>query len=109
MPWKEVTLMSLRKEFVTLAMTKGTNIARLCHRFEISRKTGYKWLKRYREEGEAGLTDRSRRPRNPPNATPLAMEQAVLKVREAHPAWGGRKIRARLEALGMWMSQSLAP
>ena len=100
MSWKEVTLMSLRMEFISLAMAKDRNMTQLCHRFEISCKTGYKWLKRYQKKGEAGLADRSRRPSNSPNATPLAMEEAVLGVRDLHPAWGGRKIRARLEALG---------
>ncbi len=100
MPWKEVKLMSLRMEFISLAMANGRNMAELCHRFEISRKTGYKWLNRYRAKGEAGLADQSRRPRNSPKATPLAMEGAVLIVRGFHPAWGGRKIRARLNALG---------
>ena len=42
MPWKTVSLMSLRKEFVTLAETGVTSISELCRRFDISRKTGYK-------------------------------------------------------------------
>jgi len=100
MPWKEVTLMSLRKEFIMLATDEGANISRLCCQFEISRKTGYKWIHRYRAEGETGLADRSRRPRKSPHKTPKAMEDAVLNVRGDHPAWGGRKIRSRLEALG---------
>ena len=100
MPWKLETPMSQRKEFVSLALTDGANMSRLCHRFEISRKIGYKWLGRYREAGEAGLADRSRRPRHSPGATQEALVAAVLAVRAAHPAWGGRKIRARLQALG---------
>ncbi|MFZ5448444.1 MAG: IS481 family transposase [Thermodesulfobacteriota bacterium] len=100
MPWLQVTLMSQRKEFAQLAMVDGANMARLCRSFNISRKTGYKWLARYLREGEAGLRDRSRRPRASPWLTPPALEEAVLGVREAHPAWGGRKIRARLQALG---------
>ena len=44
MPWKQVTPMSQRKELVSLALTDGANMARLCRRFEISRKIGYKWL-----------------------------------------------------------------
>jgi transposase InsO family protein len=100
MPWKLETPMSQRKEFVSLVLTDGANIARLCRRFEISRKIGYKWLGRYREAGEAGLADRSRRPRHSPGATQEALVAAVLAVRSAHPAWGGRKIRARLQALG---------
>jgi transposase-like protein len=63
MPWLQVTLMSQRKEFVKLAMVDGANMARLCWAFNISRKTGYKWLARYLREGEAGLRDRGRRPR----------------------------------------------
>lgn len=100
MPWKLETPMSQRKEFVSLALTDGANMSRLCHRFEISRKIGYKWLGRYREAGEAGLADRSRRPRHSPGATQEALVAAVLAVRAAHPAWGGRKIRARLQAQG---------
>jgi len=100
MPWLQVTLMSQRKEFVKLAMVDGANLARLCWGFNISRKTGYKWLARYLREGEAGLRDRGRRPRGSPWVTPPVLEEAVLGVREAHPAWGGRKIRARLQALG---------
>ena len=100
MPWLQVTLMSQRKEFVQLAMVDGANMARLCRGFNISRKTGYKWLARYLGEGEAGLRDCSRRPRGSPWVTPAVLEEAVLRVREAHPAWGGRKIRARLQALG---------
>ena len=102
MPWLQVTLMSQRKEFIKLAMVEGANLAHLCRGFNISRKTGYKWLARFLGQGEAGLQDRSRRPRVSPGATPQCLEGAVLQVREAHPAWGGRKIRARLQALG-WM------
>jgi transposase InsO family protein len=92
--------MSQRKEFIKLAMVDGANLARLCQGFNISRKTGYKWLARYLGGGEVGLQDRCRRPRASPWVTPPEMEAAVLGVREAHPAWGGRKIRARLQALG---------
>ena len=100
MPWKHVTPMSQRKEFVSLAMVDGVNISQLCRRFEISRKTGYKWLARVRAEGETGLADRSRRPRRSPRTTPRGLEEAVLQVREVHPAWGGRKLRVRLQAQG---------
>ena len=103
MPWQQVTLMSQRKEFVVLAMVDGANMAHLCQRFGISRRIGYKWLARYLKEGEAGLFDRCRRPRASPGVTPAALEEAVLRVREDHPAWGGRKIRARLQALG-WVA-----
>jgi len=53
--------MSLRQEFVPMALQAGVSMSELCRRFEISRKTGYKWLRRYRAEDLCGLADRSRR------------------------------------------------
>jgi transposase InsO family protein len=101
MPGKEVGVMSLKKEFVSLA-TNGNdcNFSQLCTRFGISRKTGYKWIKRFIRYGEDSLIDQSRRPLNSPSKTPQQMEQAVLMVRDQHPAWGGRKIKRRLENMG---------
>jgi transposase len=72
----------------------------LCDRFGISRKTGYKWLERFRVEGAVGLKDRSRVPRTSPTRTSASIEAKVLKIREKHPVWGGRKIRRRLFDLG---------
>jgi transposase InsO family protein len=68
----------------------------LCKRFEISRRTGYKWLARYRAEGEAGLADRSRRPYRMRQPTSSKTEKTVLALRDAHPMWGARKLRRRL-------------
>ena len=85
MPWKEETLMSLRLDFVRLAELSGANMSQLCDRFGISRVTGYKWLERYQEQGLAGLHDRSRRPHASPNRTATSVEEAVLRVRDAHP------------------------
>jgi transposase InsO family protein len=101
MPWKEVSAMSLKKEFVFLA-TNAINCKfnHLCTRFGISRKTGYKWIRRFLEGGEDGLIDRSRRPLSSPCKTSPEMEQAVLMVRKRHPVWGGRKIKRRLENMG---------
>jgi transposase InsO family protein len=87
MPWRELSIMEQREEFVRLALTPGANRSELCRRFGISREAGYKWLRRYRAEGAGGLADRSRRPHSSPLRTPQAMEAQVL-----HNAWGGRKI-----------------
>ena len=101
MGWKESNLVSLRSEFVRLALVEGVNRSQLCERFGISRKTGYKWIQRYCESGQIGLEDHSRRPKNSPRKTDDTVEQAVLQVREQHPAWGGRKIRQVLDQQGM--------
>ncbi len=93
MPWKECSAVSCREEFVGLAQADWAKMSELCRRFGVSRKTGYKWLRRYASAGVSGLLDRSRRPRGSPGRTSEAMEGRVLAIRTEHPAWGGRKIR----------------
>lgn len=72
----------------------------LCRRFGISRKTGYKWLERYRRGGIEALEDRSRRPQRSPALIAPQLAAEVITVRVANPAWGGRKLRRRLQDLG---------
>lgn len=100
MPWKECDRVSRREEFVRLGTQEAVNIAELCRRFGISRKTGYKWLNRYRQDPAAALRDRSHRPDQLRQPTPQQVETLVLQVRQDHPAWGGRKIRRRLQDQG---------
>lgn len=96
MPWREVTMESVRLEFVTLTGRPGANIKELCRRYGISRPTGYKWLERYRAQGAAGLSDRSRRPQRSPRRSGEKLETKVLALRARDEDWGGRKLRARL-------------
>ena len=51
------------EELCRLALQEGANRRELCRRFQIQPRILYKWLERYRLEGVAGLSDRSRRPR----------------------------------------------
>jgi transposase InsO family protein len=99
-PWSEKSIMSQRHEFVMLFEQEGVNRRELCRRFGISPTIGYRLWARYRGEGKAGLTDRSRRPQWSPARTSSEMEERVLAVRDEHPAWGGRKIGRRLQDLG---------
>jgi transposase InsO family protein len=99
-PWSEKSIMEQRQEFVMLFEQEGVNRRELCRRFGISPMTAYELARRYRQEGEAGLADRSRRPHHSPERTPAGMEELVLAVRDEHPVWGGRKIRRRLQDLG---------
>src|SRR6516164_4012683 len=100
LPWREVSAMTLRAEFVAMASGRGTAIRELCRRFGISPPTAYKWLHRAEVAGVEGLADRSRRPRVSPGKTPAELERIVVELRDAHPTWGGRKLAARLRALG---------
>jgi transposase-like protein len=92
--------MSQRHEFVLLADQEKANVRQLCRQFGISSATAYKWLRRFRAEGVQGLQELSRRPNNSPARTAKEIEKAVISQRHKHPAWGGRKLRARLLALG---------
>lgn len=99
MPWEEVSIMDQRREFVRLATQEGANRRELCRRFGIHPETGYKWIDRWTSNGE--LADRSRRPHSSPRQTDCAIEEHVLSIRDAHPAWGARKIVSCLEREGV--------
>jgi transposase InsO family protein len=90
-----------REELCRLALSAEVNRRELCRRFKIQPRILYKWLERYRAEGVEGLADRSRRPHRSPLQTPAEVEAAVLAMREENPAWGGRKIAARLRRQGL--------
>lgn len=95
MPWQECSTMSSRREFLSLVQQSGSNFSRLCRRFGISRKTGYKWLRRNQADDKE-LRDRSRRPRCSPSRTEAEIEKQVLAVRDQY-GWGARKIKWCLE------------
>jgi len=100
MPRMGGSAMTIRLEFVRLAEQGTLNMRELCRRFRISAPTGYKWLRRYKQEGSCGLEDRSHRPRQQPRHSTPELEQRVVQVRGKNPAWGGRKIRKVLERTG---------
>jgi transposase InsO family protein len=99
MPWKVSGPMEERVAFVHAYRSGLYTMSELCRRFDISRQNGYKWLARYEAEGLEGLRDRSRAPRSCPHRISPVMESLVLAMREQHPTWGPRKIRARLGEL----------
>ena len=86
-----------RMRFVTAAEAGEATMTALCRRFGLSRKTGYKWLERYRLEGIEGLSERSRAPHAHPRAVSAAIAERCLAVRQAHRSWGPVKVRAWLE------------
>jgi transposase InsO family protein len=64
----------------------GRPVAHVAREMGISRATGYKWLRRYREQGLTGLEDRSSRPHRSPRRVPEALERQVLELRTEHKA-----------------------
>lgn len=89
--------MSLKLQFVERAVLKGSNLTELCREFEISRQTGHKWLRRYRELGPLGLVEQSRRPDSAPGSTGEDVVIAILELRNRHPSWGPDKIARVLQ------------
>lgn len=96
MVWRETCAMEERMRFVMAAVDNVEPFAMLCRRFGVSRKTGYKWLERYGEEGVDGLTDRSRAPLHHRQALTAALAERCLAVRREHPTWGPVKVRSWL-------------
>lgn len=99
MPWQEVSIVDQRREFIRLAMQEGANRRELCRRFGIHPDTGYKWLGRGTTDEE--LVDQSRRPHSSPSRTEATIEERILAWRDAHPAWGARKIAHCLKREGI--------
>jgi len=98
MPWKDVLPMEERIRFAVLAAKGDEVFADLCRQFGISRKTGYKWLKRYRKLGIAGTRELSRRPDRCPHRTAAKVEALILRERRRHRSWGPKKLRELLRS-----------
>src|SRR5262245_55150792 len=92
MPWTETAPMQERMRFVTDWERGWYSMLELCEGYGVSRKTGYKWVGRYEQEGPDGLRERSRAPRRCPHRMGPAVAEAICAVRRAHPSWGPDKI-----------------
>jgi transposase-like protein len=99
MPWNKTCPMNERQNFIQDWLTRDRSFAAVCENFGISRKTGYKWVERFRLQGNRGLNDKSRKPHSHPRTTESKVEQEILRFRAMHPFWGPRKILGRLERL----------
>ena len=96
LPWPEKKIVTLREEFVLRALEPGANLSELCREYRISRKTGYKWLNRFRDAGRLGLEDMSRRRHHSPIRTSGEIVMRILERKAEYPRWGPKKIQALL-------------
>ncbi len=92
MPWKETCVMDERMKFVGLLLS-GEKMTVVCKEFGISRVTGYKIWKRYKELGPVAAFNRSSRPHKHPNQTPFEIEQLIVRFKKERPNWGAPKIQ----------------
>ena len=96
MPWKARNPVDLRMEMM-VRLGQGEKLTDLCREYGISRKTGEKFKKRFRELGPVGLTDQSRAPKLIPHKTPPELVEVLLAERRLHSTWGPRKLKEVLE------------
>lgn len=96
LPWKEMSHMELRGQFVEDWLTQEWNFAELCRQYGISRKTGYKVIGRFRERGKEGLCDLSRRPHSHPETTSSEIVEYILQARRDRPHEGAVTLLERL-------------
>jgi len=95
MPWNECKPMDERLKFIA-RLLDGEKMAPMCREFGISRVTGYKIFKRYKECGLDALNDRSRRPYRHANKLPFQVERTILSIKREYPTWGAPKIRDKV-------------
>ena len=93
MPWKNVSPMEQKQQFVSLLSSDQFTMSELCKTFGISRKTGHKWRDRYAVHGMAGLVPQSRAPKSVTCRTDEAVERLIVAERRLHPTWGAKKIQ----------------
>jgi len=100
MPWEAKTVGMNREEFVRKVIAHEKSKSALCREYGISRPTGDKWLKRYKD-GE-GFKDRSHRTfGTPKNKIPGEMEDLIVEKRKKEPGIGAVKLKRMLENEGM--------
>ena len=97
MPWARTDWMTERRKFVAAYLQTEASFSELCLDFGISRKTGYKWVRRYEAEGVEALVDRSHAAHSHPHAVAQNVVEAVLAIRRRHPRWGPLKLRVVLK------------
>ena len=87
-------------------LSGGYCISELARRRGVSRKTAFKWIERYEQEGWEGLRDQSRAPHHQPRAISPQMEQRILELKARWPLWGAPKIHVKLQGYSGCPSES---
>ena len=84
-----------------LEVLGGATVTDVARRYGVARQTVHGWLRRYADQGLAGLVDRSSKPVSCPHQTPAEIEARIVEMRRAHPGWGPRTIGYHLEREGI--------
>ena len=95
-PWKNVSPEMEQVQFIKSWEQGRESFVELCRAFDISRKTGYKRVQRFRSWGWDGVGDQSRAPHSHPNQTDRGVMERIVTARLEHPTWGPKKLVAWL-------------
>ena len=93
MPWKETNKMKEKEKFIQEMLKQEKPFKHLCAEFGISEKTGHKWKNRFYEQGKSGLIERSKSSATHPNQIDGDTAAELIRIKNAHMAWGPKKIR----------------
>ncbi len=96
MGWQETQVKTEKIKFIGDYLKGEFSMTELCIRYQISRKTGYKLINRYSEEGESALEERSRARHTHPNGTADDVVEKLLSVKHRYPHFGPATIQAKL-------------
>lgn len=96
MPWMECDMIDQKVKFIA-RLLDGEQMASLCREFNISRKTGYKILDRYRQFGQEAFIEQKRTPYRFANKLPIQLECLILEVKKKYPGWGAPKIQEKIK------------
>jgi transposase-like protein len=94
----ELGLVELRYQAVLEVLNNAASVTEVAVRLGVTRQTVHRWLRRYADEGLAGLADGSARPLSCPHQMPPEVEALIVELRRVNPGWGPRTLRFRLEA-----------
>jgi len=95
-PWKNVSPEIEQAQFIKSWEQGRESFLELCQAFDISRKTGYKRVQRFKSLGWDGVGDQSRAPHSHPNRTDRGVAERIITARLDHPTWGPKKVVAWL-------------
>jgi transposase InsO family protein len=97
----ELSVVEQRYHAVMEVLSAGAPVVEVAARYGVSRKTVHAWVRRYRDEGLPGLSDRSHRPHHHPWQLAADVEARICELRRAHPRWGPRRLGHELDRAGV--------
>src|SRR3989337_3186730 len=97
MPWEGVTVSEARERLLDDWKLNYYSKTELAERHSVARKTVYKWIDRFEQEGLAGYQEHSRRPLTCPSQTDETVAEALIELRKMRPNGGPAKVLDQLQ------------